>query len=55
MFEDVFEPLDDIVGKTPDEAGDEWGEVWDTGEKEDIWRTPAAGVWSVEPESRFNF
>ena len=46
MFEDVFEPLDDIIDDK--EASDEWGDVWDTGEKEDMWRADAE-VWSVNP------
>ncbi len=48
MFEDVFEPLDDIIGDAK-EVSDEWGEVWDTGEKEDMWRTDPKDVWSVAP------
>ena len=53
MFEDVFEPLDDILG---DEKADEWdtGDMWDTGEKEDVWRSDPApgGVWSVDPKDQ---
>lgn len=51
MFEDVFEPLDDIIGDTK-EASDEWGEVWDTGEKEDMWRADPKDVWSVAPANQ---
>lgn len=54
MFEDVFEPLDDILGDV--EKADEWdtGEVWDTGEKEDVWRSApvVGGVWSVDPKDQ---
>jgi hypothetical protein len=52
MFEDVFGPLDDVLKDTPAEQN-EWdtGEVWDSGEKENIWRTadPAAPgqVWTT--------
>ena len=51
MFEDVFEPLDDIIdGGDAQEASDEWGDVWDTGNKEDMWRADgSADVWSVQP------
>jgi len=40
MFEDVFEPFDDIVGEDVIPS-DEWGEIWDTGQKEDVWRSGA--------------
>ena len=50
MFEDVFEPFDDIIdGGDAQEASDEWGDVWDTGEKEDMWRTDAKDVWTASP------
>ena len=51
MFEDVFEPLNDIIdGGDAQEASDEWGDVWDTGEKEDMWRSSdPKDVWSVAP------
>jgi len=52
MFEDVFEPFDDIVGDV-DAPTDEWGEVWDTGEKEDVWRGVAAkDAWTVAPPNK---
>ena len=48
MFEDVFEPFDDIIdGGDAQEASDEWGDVWDTGEKEDMWRIDAKDVWTA--------
>lgn len=50
MFEDVFEPLDDIIKK---EEADEWvADVWDTGDKEDLWRSdpPTQDVWSTDPK-----
>ena len=54
MFEDVFEPLDDILDDV--DKADEWntGEVWDTGEKEDVWRSApvVGGVWSVDPDDQ---
>lgn len=49
MFEDVFEPFDEITGDV-DEAKDEWGEIWDTGEKEDVWRSGAVkDAWTSAP------
>lgn len=55
MFEDVFEPLDDILGEGVEKA-DEWdtGDLWDTGEKEDVWRSEpvVGGVWSVDPDDQ---
>jgi len=40
MFEDIFRPLDDITNDGV-QPTDDWdtGEVWDSGEKENIWRT----------------
>ena len=53
MFEDVFEPFDEIDKKLEDEK-DEWAvDVWDTGEKEDLWRSnnpDPQNVWSVDPK-----
>ena len=53
MFEDVFEPFDEIVDEDLIEKRDEWdtGDTWDTGEKEDVWRADhvVGGVWSVDP------
>ena len=43
MFEDVFGPLDDILEENPNSDWDT-GEVWDSGEKENIWRTAPAAV-----------
>lgn len=54
MFEDVFEPFDDIVGEDVDATKDEWGEVWDTGEKEDVWRSGGAkNVWTTGTTGSF--
>jgi len=51
MFEDVFEPLDDIIDGAK-EASDEWGDVWDTGEKEDMWRADPKDVWTIAPANQ---
>jgi hypothetical protein len=40
-FDDIFEGFDDIVDENAN-SSDEWGDaggMWDTGEKENIWRT----------------
>lgn len=50
-FDDIFGDIDDIVDEKADTA-DEWdaGGLWDTGEKENIWRTETprnpGDVWS---------
>ena len=43
MFEDIFKGLDDFEVEVSNNiiVGDEW----DTGIKEDVWRSPTDGVW----------
>ena len=52
-FEDIFGPVEDIMEPENQEKTDEWdtGAVWDSGEKENIWRaepaTSPGDVWAT--------
>lgn len=55
-FEDIFGGFDDFSDNQPEQdKPDEWdaGGLWDTGEKENIWRTAPAvapgDVWKADP------
>lgn len=49
MFEDVFEPFDDILDDKELKEDDWNSDLWDTGEKEDMWRSDI-DAWCVDSE-----
>jgi len=52
MFEDIFDDIfDDISPKEKVTESEKKDGVWNTGQKEDLWRVPTNDIWKADGDS----